>query len=211
MARQAMSIEYRGSEVTSLGQSHSSMAAATGVSQRRTMQSEQTETVLLRSAVLLCPALDNKVLARLPRRRRQRIPLLGLGLDLLLDPSGPFVVSHARLPVQHFPQVLQADRVRAHGLVRLVADRAQGLDAGGVDALDGAHELQLVLEGGDHGSLLVGGGGLREGGKAQEVVQLGGRDGLLLGRGRRGPAEGADGPGWLGEHVVGGGFGGEGG
>lgn len=90
---------------------------------------------------------------------------------------------HAGLPPKYVLEIRQPDRVLRLRLGRLVTDGAQGLHAAGVDALDGADELQLALQGGYHGGFGLGRGGEREGGEAQEVVQLRGRDGLWRGGG----------------------------
>lgn len=74
------------------------------------------------------------------------------------------------LPIQHIPQVLEPNAILPRRHLGLVANRAQRLHAGRVDALHGVDELELALQRGDHGGLL--GGGAREGqrGEAQEVV-----------------------------------------
>lgn len=74
------------------------------------------------------------------------------------------------LLIQHIPQVPEPNAILPCRRLGLVANRPQRLHAGRVDALHGVDELQLALEGGDHGGLL--GGGAREGqrGEAQEVV-----------------------------------------
>lgn len=90
-------------------------------------------------------------------------------------------MAHAGLPPKYVLEIRQPNRILRPRLGRLVTDGAQGLYTAGVDALDRADELQLALQGGDHGGFGLGRGGERKGGEAQEVVQLRRRDGLWRG------------------------------
>lgn len=82
------------------------------------------------------------------------------------EPAGPPVVADEGLLVENRAQVCKADGRFADTLGSLVPDGAQGLDAAGVDALDGADEAQLAVEGREHGVLLMLGGRQRQGGEA---------------------------------------------
>lgn len=126
------------------------------------------------------------------RTRHDEIPLVPprgrLGLDQhLLGGPGPAIrrprpprapgVAHHRLPGQRVPQGVEGDGGLGQPGGGLVPDGPQGLDARGVDRLDVADEVELGLQGGEHGRLLGGGPGRGQGGQAEEVVQGGWRYG----------------------------------
>lgn len=133
----------------------------------------------------------------------------------LADPPRPSPEPELGLPLQGVPQRPERNGGLGRARSGLVADGTQGRDPGGVDGLDGAHEVELGVEVGEHGGFFAGGGRGREGRKAKEVVQ--GFGGDFLGWGgsgwsvgiRRGGGRGGGvwqkrphGPGGFGEYLV---------
>lgn len=115
---------------------------------------------------LRLPARHDKIPVLSPLRRGGLDQLLlGTPLPILrpLYPPRPLPVAHHGLPGQRRPQGVEGDGRLGHAGGGLVPDGSQGLDAGGVDGLDVTDEVQLGLQGGEHGCLLGRGAGRGEG------------------------------------------------